>query len=298
MNTSGDAAEQVIRISLEGADFLLRLTGTGLKNLAFLLISALKSADIHKTKGKTRLTAMLKSGKPLTVFSINNADLEVFAKEARHYGVLYCALGNPAGSPDGVTDILVKQEDAVRINRIVERFQLAAVNTAEIKSEILNEREEQAQTPEEAQAEEALLDDLFGASNPEAEAGEEQLLDDLLGPETPKEENMLPPKEEEHTVSSREDAEALTAEKPYAEVPQAQAPEKSPPSENSSKPPVEGESKPSVRAELRAIKAEQEKTRAEPERRAPEKKKETKRREPKRKTKKEIPKKPKGDKTR
>lgn len=295
MNTSGDAAEQVIRLSLEGADFLLRLTGTGLKNLAFLLISALKSADMHKTKGKTRLTAMLKSGKPLTVFSINNADLEVFAKEARHYGVLYCALGNPSGSPDGVTDILVKQEDAVRINRIVERFQLAAVNTAEIKSEILNERE--GQTHEEAQAEETLLDDLFGASNPEAEAGEEQLLDDLLGPETPKEENELPPKEE-HTVSSREDAEAITAEKPYAEVPQAQEPEKSPPSENSSKPPAEGESKPSVRAELRAIKAEQEKARAEPEHRAPEKKKETKRREPKRKTKKEIPKKSKGDKTR
>lgn len=295
MNTSGDAAEQVIRISLEGADFLLRLTGTGLKNLAFLLISALKSADIHKTKGKTRLTAMLKSGKPLTVFSINNADLEVFAKEARHYGVLYCALGNPSGSPDGVTDILVKQEDAVRINRIVERFQLAAVNTAEIKSEILNERE--GQTHEEGQAEEALLDDLFGASNPEAEAGEEQLLDDLLGPAASKEENALPPKEE-NPVSRKEDQKAIQAEKPYAEAPQAQEPEKSPPSENSSKPPAEGESKPSVRAELRAIKAEQEKARAEPEHRAPETKKETKRCEPKRKTKKEIPKKSKGDKTR
>lgn len=297
MNTSGDAAEQVIRLSLEGADFLLRLTGTGLKNLAFLLISALKSADMHKTKGKTRLTAMLKSGKPLTVFSINNADLEVFAKEARHYGVLYCALGNPSGSPDGVTDILVKQEDAVRINRIVERFQLAAVNTAEIKSEILNEREEQAQTPEEAHAEEALLDDLFGASNPEAKAGEEQLLDDLLGPAVSKEENALPPKEE-NPVSRKEDQKAIQAEKPYAEAPQAQEPEKSPPSENSSKPPAEGESKPSVRAELRAIKAEQEKARAEPEQRAPETKEETKRREPKRKTKKEIPKKLKGDKTR
>ena len=261
MNTSGDAAEQVIRISLEGADFLLRLTGTGLKNLAFLLISALKSADIHKTKGKTRLTAMLKSGKPLTVFSINNADLEVFAKEARHYGVLYCALGNPSGSPDGVTDILVKQEDAVRINRIVERFQLAAVNTAEIKSEILNERE--GQTHEEAQAEEALLDDLFGASDPEAKAGEEQLLDDLLGFAASKEENALPPKEEK-LVSRKEDQKAIQAEKPYAEAPQAQEPEKSPPSENSSKPPAEGESKPSVRAELRAIKAEQEKARAEP----------------------------------
>lgn len=297
MNTSGDAAEQVIRISLEGADFLLRLTGTGLKNLAFLLISALKSADVHKTKGKTRLTAMLKSGKPLTVFSINNADLEVFAKEARHYGVLYCALGNPAYSPDGVTDIMVKQEDAVRINRIVERFQLAAVNTAEIKSEILNEREGQTQTPEEVQAEEALLNDLFSASDQESKAGEEQLLDDLLGSAEPKEENELPPKEE-NMVSGREDKKILQAEKPYADVPQAQVQEKSPPSGNSLKPPAEGEGKPSVRAELRAIKAEQEKARAEPEHRSPEKKKETKRREPKRKTKKEIPKKSKGDKTR
>lgn len=243
MNTSGDAAEQVIRISLEGADFLLRLTGTGLKNLAFLLISALKSADIHKTKGKTRLTAMLKSGKPLTVFSINNADLEVFAKEARHYGVLYCALGNPSGSPDGVTDILVKQEDAVRINRIVERFQLAAVNTAEIKSEILNERE--GQTHEEAQAEEALLDDLFGASDPEAKAGEEQLLDDLLGFAASKEENALPPKEEK-LVSRKEDQKAIQAEKPYAEAPQAQEPEKSPPPRTArSRPPKENLNLPS-----------------------------------------------------
>lgn len=297
MNTSGDAAEQVIRLSLEGADFLLRLTGTGLKNLAFLLISALKSTDVHKTKGKTRLTAMLKSGKPLTVFSINNADLEVFAKEARHYGVLYCALGNPAGSPDGVTDILVKQEDAVRINRIVERFQLAAVNTAEIKSEILNEREGQTQNPEEVQAEEALLDDLFGESDQEAKAGEEQLLDDLLSPAEPKGEKELPPKEE-IMVSGREDKEVLKAEKPYAEVPQAQAQEKSPPSENSLKPPAAEEGKTSVRAELKAIKAEQEKARAEPERRALEMKKETKRREPKRKTKKEIQRKSKGDKTR
>lgn len=297
MNTSGDAAEQVIRISLEGADFLLRLTGTGLKNLAFLLISALKSADVHKTKGKTRLTAMLKSGKPLTVFSINNADLEVFAKEAKHYGVLYCALGNPAGSPDGVTDILVKQEDAVRINRIVERFQLAAVNTAEIKSEILNEREGQTQTPEEVQAEEALLNDLFGASDQESKAGEEQLLDVLLGPAEPKEENELPPKEE-NMVSGREDKEVLQAEKPYAEDPQAQAQEKGLPSGNSLKPPAAEEGKPSVRAELRAIKAEQEKARAEPERSAPEPQKETKHHGPKRKTKKEIQKKSKGDKTR
>ncbi|MEG1428048.1 MAG: PcfB family protein, partial [Oscillospiraceae bacterium] len=148
MNTSGDAAEQVIRLSLEGIEVMARLTGAGAKNLAILLYTVLKDADPQRTKGRTRLTSMLKTGKPLTVFTLNNADLEIFTKEAKHYGVLYCALGNPISRPDGVTDIMVKQEDAVRINRIVERFQLVAVDTAEIKSEILNEREGQETTKE------------------------------------------------------------------------------------------------------------------------------------------------------
>ena len=39
MNTSGDAAEQVMRMSLEGAEILIKLTGSGAKNAAVLLYS-------------------------------------------------------------------------------------------------------------------------------------------------------------------------------------------------------------------------------------------------------------------
>lgn len=66
MNTGGDAAEQVVRLSLEGFEVAAKLTGTAAKELAVLLVSVLKQE--HKTKGKARLTNMLKSGKELKVF--------------------------------------------------------------------------------------------------------------------------------------------------------------------------------------------------------------------------------------
>ena len=37
---------------------------------------------------------------------------------------------------DGMVDIMVKEEDASRINRIVERFKLTTVDTAKIKTEV------------------------------------------------------------------------------------------------------------------------------------------------------------------
>ena len=70
---------------------------------------------------------MLRSGRPLTVFSVKESDVKTFVKAARKYGVLYCAVRNPVGRKDNMVDLIVKQEDAARINRIVERFQLASV---------------------------------------------------------------------------------------------------------------------------------------------------------------------------
>ena len=53
MNTGGDAAEQVVRLSLEGFEVAAKLTGSAAKNVALLLASVLK--EEQKTKGKARL---------------------------------------------------------------------------------------------------------------------------------------------------------------------------------------------------------------------------------------------------
>ena len=136
MNNSGDAAEQVVRLSLEGTEVALKLTGSAAKNIVAALYAVLKNRDKNKIKGRQRLTAMLKSGKELKVFTISEEHLKQFATEAKRYGVVYCALRGKEKSADGMVDVMVRAEDASKINRIVERFHLATVDTASIKHEI------------------------------------------------------------------------------------------------------------------------------------------------------------------
>ena len=147
MNTSGEAADQVVRMSMEVGEAALKISGEGAKQLAVLLYAILK--EQKKTRGRIRLETLVRSGKPLTVFSVKESDLKKFVQEAKRYGILYCAVRDPKGSSDGMVDIMVKEEDAPRINRIVERFKFASVTeAAQIKTEIQKSREEKSQAKE------------------------------------------------------------------------------------------------------------------------------------------------------
>lgn len=140
MNQSSDAAEQIVRMSLEGFEVAAKVTGSGAKNIAVLLYTIMKNKE--QTSGKSKLSSMLKSGKPLTIFTVKKDDLAKFQQEAKRYGILYCALVDKKDkSKDGIVDIVVRKEDSARINRIVERFKFAEFNKAEIISSIEKNRE-------------------------------------------------------------------------------------------------------------------------------------------------------------
>ena len=57
MNTGGEAAEQIVRMSLEGFEVAAKITGAGAKNIAILLYSILK--EEKKTKGKGQFPVLL-----------------------------------------------------------------------------------------------------------------------------------------------------------------------------------------------------------------------------------------------
>lgn len=179
MNNSGEAADQVVRMYLNGIEVAAKLTGEASKQVAVLLYAVLKGEK--QTKGKARLTSMLRSGKELKVFAVQDADLEKFCKAAKEYGVLYCVLKNK-NAKDGVTDIMVRAEDASKINRIYERFKLATVDRASLKTEIVRAKEARKEEPAKQ-------------NNPEQEIAEtpktpeDELLDRLLGVETERKEN-------------------------------------------------------------------------------------------------------------
>ena len=143
MSISSESAEQMTSMILKTGDVCLRVTGTAAKEVVALLAAILKNQT--QTKGKTRLTNMLKSGKELKVFSLKQQDLKMFMQEAKRYGVLYSALIDKHNKNfDGMVDIMVRAEDASKINRIVERFKIATVNEAQIRTEIQKTREEKA----------------------------------------------------------------------------------------------------------------------------------------------------------
>ena len=131
MNAGGDAAEQIVRMSLEGVEVAARITGSGAKNLAVLIAAVLK--EEQKTHGKARLSNMIKSGHELKVFTVQQKDLKTFAKEAKRYGVLYSVLREKKNDdPTATVDVIARAADAPKISRIMEKFKLSTVDKASV----------------------------------------------------------------------------------------------------------------------------------------------------------------------
>ena len=139
-----DAPDQVLRLSLEGAEFALKISGAAAKNIAAALYAVLK--DQKRTKGKARITTMLRQQRPMTIYTIKKEDCADFAKQARGYGVLYAPI--PVKKGDDTLDVMVFQDDAARVNRIVERLELTVLDTASIENDIQQSREGPAPFPE------------------------------------------------------------------------------------------------------------------------------------------------------
>lgn len=244
MNSGADAADQIVNMSLKGIEVMAKISGVGAKNLATYLYAVLKSQK--KTKGKIRLEGLLRSGKELKVFAVRNEDLKKFCQEAKRYGVLYCALRDK-NDTDGMCDIMVRAEDASKINRIVERFKLATVDTASIKNEIEKSRaaRQKDNTPHKEGTDEK--------EPPEKGTPAEKSADDFL------DELMAKPKQPEPSAPQTDNPNPTTAttEKPLPSEPTSERSGKA--AEGAIEPPRK-----SVREELREIKAAQREQAAEP----------------------------------
>ena len=167
MMQGGDAAEQIVRLSLEGMEVAVKISGESAKNIALILMAVLR--EEHKTKGKARLSSMIRSGKELKVFSVQNKDLEKFAREAKRYGVLYCVLKDKGNRSSGTADIIARAEDAAKIQRIVDRFGLATVDRASVTDDIEKSRKE----PDAKSCVEDLIDEVLGTPGKEQEGNPE-----------------------------------------------------------------------------------------------------------------------------
>ncbi len=163
---SADTADQMAKMTLEGirvaAEIGLKAGGEATKSLAVTLYAIL--SDNKKVKGKTRLDSLLKSGKELKVFAIRHSDLETFCKQAKNYGVLYSVL-KERNNKDGIVDIMVRAEDASKIARMVDKFDLATISTKHMKDITTNENKDNIK-PLSDEEHDALLNKLMDDKNP------------------------------------------------------------------------------------------------------------------------------------
>ena len=184
MNLGSDPADQVVRYTLEGTEFALRLSGTAAKNFAVFVAAVLR--DQKKTRGKTNLTRLLREGKPLKFFSVPADRMREFAQEARRHGLLFVPMRD-RNDPEHI-EIAIWAEDSAKVERIIDRMQLDAVETgeAEIMSDVTPEQPAQNQAEPDHQNAQPNDEPIpFGLDDPDGGLGFTQPAPRSAEPEDP-----------------------------------------------------------------------------------------------------------------
>ena len=171
MNTAGDAAEQTFRIVIEETEFVIRITGSLIKETIAMLY-AISKDNKQSSVGKTNLSNMLKNCKDIRIFTVQKKDLDKFVEEAKNYGIYYCTLIDKTDkSENAIVDIMVRGEDAPRVDRIVERFDLEITDTAALRAKSIKEkgkeeiRNDDENVKEDLKVDDALMADIMGDSH-------------------------------------------------------------------------------------------------------------------------------------
>ena len=120
MSEYSESAEQTVKMTLEGMDYFLRIVGNVSKETILAIHSIMENKT--QTKGKTTLTNMVKSGEPVSIFSLPKNNIKNFATEAKKYGVVYVVVKDKADE-NGKIDIIVKDKDKAKIDRIIKKFE-------------------------------------------------------------------------------------------------------------------------------------------------------------------------------
>ena len=147
MDNGSREASEVIRLTMDGMQLMLKLSGAVTKEL-IEFFAALQKKEGGQTSGKQRLKKLLASGSELKVFTLKGRDkFSMFAKQAKEWGVIYSVIRRSAADKSNeIYEVLIKAEDAAKLNRMIEKFGLmasVAVETIKEKNDSSNEEEKQ-----------------------------------------------------------------------------------------------------------------------------------------------------------
>lgn len=115
MDVSGEVADLMLKESIEATEKTVKLTASGIKNVAALLI-ALAQAD-RQIIGKTSVKKLTKDPAPAVVLPLKSGDIDKFSKLAKQYGVTYI-IARPKGKEGEDVDIISNEKYAPQLNAL------------------------------------------------------------------------------------------------------------------------------------------------------------------------------------
>lgn len=119
MDVSAEAADLVVKEGIQATESAVKLAGTGLKNVAALLL-ALAKQD-YKVVGKTNSKRLARDPAPASVLSIRKEDTDKFRKLAKEYGILYF-FAQKKGNESGYVNIVSNSNYAALLNAAMEEM--------------------------------------------------------------------------------------------------------------------------------------------------------------------------------
>ncbi len=117
MDVSAEAADLVVKESLQATESAAKLLGSGVKNVAALLLAIAK--DDYKVVGKTNSKRLARDPAPAEVIRIKKEDMGQFQKLAKEFCVLFC-WSQKKGTESGYVNVVSTQNYAAQLNAVME----------------------------------------------------------------------------------------------------------------------------------------------------------------------------------
>ena len=119
MDVSAEAADVVVRESLQATEAAAKLTLEGVKNVAALLLAIAKQ-DM-KVVGETTAKRLARAPAPAVVIPIKAEDKAKFQKLAKEFGVLYF-FAQKKGNDNGMLNVVSNENYAALLNAIMQQL--------------------------------------------------------------------------------------------------------------------------------------------------------------------------------
>ena len=117
--SSGDVADEVVRLALTGTEITLRMAASATKSLAVMTLALAKHQK--QLSGKINMRKMLKGNRDIRVFTMTPQQYRKFRKKAKKYRILYSIVKDKDGKGRSI-DVLMPATELERANAIFERI--------------------------------------------------------------------------------------------------------------------------------------------------------------------------------